>query len=74
VLTKDRDFRDSHLLASSPRRLLVVATGNITNNALLALFEAHLAAIVATLNEADFVEIGPGALIVHRRREDDPAS
>jgi hypothetical protein len=25
VITKDRDFRDSHLLRSSPRRLLVVS-------------------------------------------------
>lgn len=32
VVTKDRDFRDSHLLTRSPRRLLVVATGNITND------------------------------------------
>ncbi|MDQ3989025.1 MAG: DUF5615 family PIN-like protein [Actinomycetota bacterium] len=38
IVTKDRDFRDGHLLARSPRRLLVVATGNITNTALLALF------------------------------------
>jgi predicted nuclease of predicted toxin-antitoxin system len=37
VVTKDRDFRDGHLLARSPRRLLVVATGNITNAALLVL-------------------------------------
>lgn len=42
VVTKDRDFRDSHLLTRSPRRLLVVATGNITNDALLALFAKHL--------------------------------
>lgn len=36
VVTKDRDFRDGHLLGRSPRRLLVVATGNITNAARLA--------------------------------------
>jgi predicted nuclease of predicted toxin-antitoxin system len=30
VVTKDRDFRDGHLLSGSSRRLLVVATGNIT--------------------------------------------
>ena len=70
VVTKDRDFRDGHLLTGSPRRLLVVATGNITNNALLALFETHLDAIVDTLDEADYVELGPDALVVHRRRED----
>ena len=27
VITKDRDFRDGHLLSGSPRRLLIVATG-----------------------------------------------
>lgn len=42
VVTKDRDFRDRHLLTGSPRRLLSVATGNITNAALLALFEVNL--------------------------------
>jgi len=69
VVTKDRDFRDGHLLARSPRRLLVVATGNITNTALVSLFERHLDAIVAALDEADFVEIGPDSLVVHRRRD-----
>jgi len=34
VVTKDRDFRDGHLLNGSPRQLLVVATGNVSNNAL----------------------------------------
>ena len=73
VVTKDRDFRDSHLLVSSPRQLLVVATGNITNLALLELFEAHLDTIVGALGDSDFVELGAHALIVHRRRGDDAA-
>ena len=72
VVTKDRDFRDSHLLRRSPRRLLAVATGNITNDALLALFAKHLDVIVAALDESDFVELGPDALVVHRRRGDEP--
>lgn len=72
VVTKDRDFRDGHLLSGSPRRLLVVATGNITNAALLALFAANLDVIVAALNEVAFVEIGPEALVLHRPREDGP--
>ncbi|MGH3910039.1 MAG: DUF5615 family PIN-like protein [Pseudonocardiaceae bacterium] len=74
VVTKDRDFRDSHLLNGSPRRLLVVTTGNISNNALLALFDDHLDTIVATLDEADFVELGPRALVAHRRHDDGPTS
>jgi predicted nuclease of predicted toxin-antitoxin system len=70
VVTKDRDFRDSHLLSGTPRRLLVVAIGNISNNALLEIFEAHFGLVVEAFENADFVEIGPQALIVHRRRGD----
>ena len=39
VVTMDRDFPDGHLLAQSPRQLLVVATGDITYNELVSLFE-----------------------------------
>jgi predicted nuclease of predicted toxin-antitoxin system len=45
VITKDRDFRDSHVLRGSPVRLLVVSTGNITNTVLISLFERHIDAI-----------------------------
>lgn len=72
VITKDRDFRDGHLLTASPQRLLVVSTGNITNAALLSLFEMHLDAIVTAYDEADFVELAPGSLFVYRRRDAGP--
>jgi len=58
VVTKDRDFRDGHLLSGSPGRLLVVATGNITPK-LLSQFRANLATIIDAIGEADFVELGP---------------
>jgi hypothetical protein len=49
---------------------MVVVTGNLTNAALLSLFEANLDAVVgAALGEANFVELGPAAMVVHRRRE-----
>lgn len=48
VITKDRDFRDGHLLSGSPRRLMVATTGNITNAALMGLFEENLVAILTT--------------------------
>lgn len=72
VVTKDRDFRDSHLLRRSPQRPLAVTTGNITNAGLQLLFEKHLNAIVAALDGADFIEVGAESLIVHRRRADRP--
>ena len=69
VVAKDRDFRDGHLLARSPRQLLVVATGNITNNDLLSLFELHLEAIVSGFEEADFGELSQGMLMLGHRPE-----
>ena len=62
VVTKDRDFREGHLLRRSPQRLLVVATGNITNAALLSLLEMHLDEIISALEEAGFVELTQDAL------------
>lgn len=57
---------DAHLLRGTPRRLLLVSTGNITNEALLSLVAANLGAIEEALQEARFVEIGPDRLTVHR--------
>lgn len=68
VVTKDRDFRDSHLLRSTPRRLLIVTTGNIENNDLLAPFDQHRDAIASALEEVRFVGLRPDRLIVHRDR------
>ena len=65
VVTKDRDFRDTHLLRHSPHRLLVVATGNISNKDLLALFADNLGTVVAALNEGSFVELGSTGLVIH---------
>jgi predicted nuclease of predicted toxin-antitoxin system len=67
VVTKDRDFRDSHLLRGAPRHLLVVATGNITNIELMAAFDQHLATIVSAFDEADMVEFRPDQLITRPR-------
>jgi hypothetical protein len=49
---------------------LVVATGNITNAALLALFASAHDAIVEALGEVDFIELRSDALVLHRRRGD----
>ena len=67
VVTKDRDFRDGHLVRRQPQRLRVISTGNITNRALLALISEHLDAIVAAFDEADFVELTATLLVVHPR-------
>jgi predicted nuclease of predicted toxin-antitoxin system len=69
VVSKDADFRNSHLLTGSPARLLVVATGNIRNDDLLSLFETHLGAIEEGLALGDYVELRQDAVVTHPRAE-----
>jgi predicted nuclease of predicted toxin-antitoxin system len=66
VVTKDQDFRRSPAGGVAASAALV-ATGNITNNALLSLFELHLGAIVSSFEEADFVELSHNALALGGR-------
>lgn len=68
VVTKDRDFRNGHLLRGRPRRLLIVATGNIDNRQLVDLFDQYLDDLVGALAEVRFVELAHGRLIVHEDR------
>ncbi|MEW5782694.1 MAG: hypothetical protein ACOY6N_01095 [Pseudomonadota bacterium] len=48
-----------------PPRLLLVATGNIANAELLALWRRHIDTIEAAFHSARFVELGRAALIIH---------
>lgn len=68
VVTKDADFVHSFLLKRQPARLLLVATGNITNRALDALLTAHLDATVAGFATHDFVELTPDALMLRAEK------
>lgn len=72
VVTKDRDFRDGHLLTGSPRKLFIIVTGNIGNDALMKLFEIHLGAATSALGEADFVELRAKLLVVHSQTDRGP--
>lgn len=65
VISKDRDFLDSHLLTSSPSRLLMVATGNIPNRRLLSIFENHMDSIENAFKQASWVELNAEGLILH---------
>ncbi|MFT4042696.1 MAG: DUF5615 family PIN-like protein [Gordonia sp. (in: high G+C Gram-positive bacteria)] len=71
AVTKDRDFRDSHLIAGTPRTLLLVTTGNITNARLLTLVEDHITAITDLLSGSVFVEISHDRLVTHSTPERD---
>ena len=56
---------NSFFLRREPPRLLLVTTGNITNNELETLFRTHLGAIVQTFAASSFVELDRSGMTVH---------
>lgn len=66
VVTKDADFRDSHLVSDQPYKLLLVSTGNISNPDLLGLFESNPERIVAAFASYSYVELDRLHLTIHR--------
>ena len=65
VVTKDADFVNSFTLHQQPYKLLLLSTGNINNQQLLALIEVHLSTIEQAFEEHRYVELEREHLIVH---------
>lgn len=65
VVTKDSDFVQSHLLTGDPSRLLLVATGNISNRELIELFELNLTSLIEAFETASFVELQVESIVEH---------
>ncbi len=57
VVSKDYDFLESFLLKSEPSKLIMVKTGNVTNNKLLEIFNNNLSTIVKMISQSNLVEI-----------------
>lgn len=66
LITKDKDFVNSFTLTHQPSKLLLISTGNISNQALESLVLSHLAAITNALSLDDFVEVMRTAVVIHR--------
>jgi len=66
VITKDADFVNSFLLSGAPFKLLLVSTGNVSNQVLEEIFTNNISAIIEALNRYDFVEVTQTSLIEHR--------
>ena len=65
VVTKDDDFVQSRLVNGKPKRLLLVATGNIGNKELERLILGNLPVIVQALDASGYVELGRDKLVCH---------
>lgn len=66
VISKDRDFVDSHLVTGMPKRLLWVTVGNISNHELLAMFESQLSQIETAFAGSSCVELTSAGLVNHQ--------
>ena len=65
LVTKDSDFVNSFLLRQEPWKLLLVSTGNIRNDDLIAIFQANLEIVVPGFERFDFIEINQAEVIFH---------
>ncbi len=65
LISKDLEFASSFVLKRQPPRLLLISTGNITNNDLENLFRAHLANITDAFDSSAFVELDRSGMTVH---------
>jgi predicted nuclease of predicted toxin-antitoxin system len=57
VITKDKDFLDSHLLKNSPKKLILITTGNIRNKELFHLLINNFNQIFELLVHHNLIEI-----------------
>jgi predicted nuclease of predicted toxin-antitoxin system len=58
LVTKDSDFVDSHLIHNSPRRLILISTGNISNRELEQLLRPLIPQILTEMRVSNFIEVG----------------
>ncbi len=65
VISKDADFVISHIVNGSPRHLLQISTGNLSNSVLLPLVVDNLARIQAAFESVSYVELTAKSLIAH---------
>ena len=65
VITKDYDFLDSYYFQNSPKKLLLITTGNIKNRKLFELIELNLDYISLLFKDYSFVELSNNEIIGH---------
>ncbi|HZL14072.1 MAG TPA: DUF5615 family PIN-like protein [Verrucomicrobiae bacterium] len=65
VVTKDNDFVASFLLQGLPPKLLLISTGNISNDRLSKLLAANLTALENAFRKHNFVKLSATALTIH---------
>ena len=65
VITKDKDFLESFILSQKPYKLLLITTGNISNNDLESLFTKNLEQLTTLFSNHQLIEMSKDTLIIH---------
>ena len=65
VISKDSGFLDNYILDGSPKKLLIVSTGNINNRNMIQLFEKNLETLISLFEENSVIEIDEEEIRVH---------
>lgn len=65
VITKDLDFVESFILVQRPYKLLLVTTGNIKNQELVAIFDKNIDDLVIYFEHHSYIEIDRNNIIIH---------
>jgi predicted nuclease of predicted toxin-antitoxin system len=66
IISKDKDFLDSHLIKRIPEKIIIVRTGNISNQVLLELFRVNISSIIQMLERSSLIEINQLEIIEHQ--------
>jgi len=65
VMTKDADFKDSHFIKNSPKKLLKVSLGNIPTAKLLEILEKNLMLLQSKFDqEKCYIEINKDSVTI----------
>lgn len=65
VITKDTDFYHSHMIVGEPKKLLLIITGNIKNNALFNLIRTNFSTIKSLFESCNYVELTNDSIVGH---------
>ena len=57
VITKDSDFKNTHFISKTPKRIVRIVLGNISNNELIGLFKKYLQFILPLTNDSFYIEL-----------------
>ncbi|MDB5116863.1 MAG: hypothetical protein JWQ79_2355 [Mucilaginibacter sp.] len=65
VITKDQDFKNSHFINKTPKKVIRVTLGNISNTDLINLFDKYLPFIIPlSENPEIYIEISKEQIII----------